>query len=160
MSKIILGSDKSGFKLKETIKEHLADAGYEVTDVGPFHEDETKFYYETASQAAEQVSVGNFERGILICGTGMGMSIVANKYPNVYAAVCENTYAASKSRAVNDANILTMGAWITGEVVACEITDVFLKTEFTQNLEEWRAKNLLQAKVQVKALEEKIYGGN
>ena len=90
--------------------------------------------------------------------SGMGMSIVANKHKGVYAAVCENTYAAEKSRAINNANILTMGGWITGEVVGCQIADTFLNTEFTQNLEEWRANNLRNAEKKVKEIEEQIYG--
>lgn len=159
MKKIIIGSDKSGFRLKEAVKIHLQEQGYEVIDAGSQDEENAMFYYEVARNVAPRVSSGEFARGILICGTGMGMAVVANKYQNVYAAVCENTYAAEKSRAINDANILTMGGWITGEVVGCAIADAFLKTEFTQDLEEWRATNLRAARSRVKELEEQIYGG-
>lgn len=158
MKRIIIGSDKSGFPLKETLKAHLLALGYEVTDCGTQNEEEPKPYFEVAEIAASKVSAGEFEKGILICGTGMGMSIVANKFKGVYAAVCENTYAAEKARAINDANILTMGGWITGEVVGLVVADVFLNTKFTQNLEEWRAKNLRNASIQVAKIEEKIYG--
>lgn len=158
MKKIIIGSDKSGFQLKEAVKAHLVEAGYEVTDVGSQSEENAMFYYEAAENVAPRVGGGEFEKGILICGTGMGMSIVANKHKGVYAAVCENTYAAEKSRAINNANILTMGGWITGEVVGCQIADTFLNTEFTQNLEEWRANNLRNAEKKVKEIEEQIYG--
>lgn len=158
MKRIIIGSDKSGFPLKETLKAHLLALGYEVTDCGTQNEEEPKPYFEVAEIAASKVSAGEFEKGILICGTGMGMSIVANKFKGVYAAVCENTYAAEKARAINDANILTMGGWITGEVVGLAVADVFLNTKFTQNLEEWRAKNLRNASIQVAKIEEKIYG--
>ena len=158
MKKIIIGSDKSGFQLKETVKAHLVEAGYEVTDAGSQSEENAMFYYEAAENVAPRVGSGEFEKGILICGTGMGMSIVANKHKGVYAAVCENTYAAEKSRAINNANILTMGGWITGEVVGCQIADTFLNTEFTQNLEEWRANNLKNAEKKVKEIEEQIYG--
>ena len=152
MKKIIIGSDKSGFQLKEAVKAHLVEAGYEVTDAGSQSEE------KAAENVAPRVGGGEFEKGILICGTGMGMSIVANKHKGVYAAVCENTYAAEKSRAINNANILTMGGWITGEVVGCQIADTFLNTEFTQNLEEWRANNLRNAEKKVKEIEEQIYG--
>ena len=158
MKKIIIGSDKSGFQLKEAVKAHLVEAGYEVTDAGSQSEENAMFYYEAAENVAPKVGGGEFEKGILICGTGMGMSIVANKHKGVYAAVCENTYAAEKSRAINNANILTMGGWITGEVVGCQIADTFLNTEFTQNLEEWRANNLRNAEKKVKEIEEQIYG--
>ena len=158
MNKLIIGSDKSGFFLKEAIKKHLEEAGYEVTDGGTLKEEEPKPYYEVASSVASRVSEGEFEKAILVCGTGMGMAIVANKYKGVYAAVCENTYAAEKARAINDANILTLGGWITAEFVGCAIADTFLNTEFTQNLEDWRAANLKKAKVQISQLEDKIYG--
>ena len=158
MKKIIIGSDKSGFQLKEAVKAHLVEAGYEGTDAGSQSEENAMFYYEAAENVAPRVGGGEFEKGILICGTGMGMSIVANKHKGVYAAVCENTYAAEKSRAINNANILTMGGWITGEVVGCQIADTFLNTEFTQNLEEWRANNLRNAEKKVKEIEEQIYG--
>ena len=95
-------------------------------------------YYMVAPVVAEKISVKEYERGILICGTGMGMAIVANKYPGVYAAVCENTYAAEKCRAINDANILTMGGWITADFAGCAIVDKFLNTAFTENTEPWR----------------------
>ena len=158
MKKIIIGSDKSGFQLKEAVNAHLVEAGYEATDAGSQSEENAMFYYEAAENVAPRVGGGEFEKGILICGTGMGMSIVANKHKGVYAAVCENTYAAEKSRAINNANILTMGGWITGEVVGCQIADTFLNTEFTQNLEEWRANNLRNAEKKVKEIEEQIYG--
>lgn len=157
MKKIIIGSDKSGFSLKEAVKTYILEAGYEVTDGGSLNEENAKPYYEVAAAVAERISKGEFEKGILICGTGMGMSVVANKYKGVYAAVCENTYAAEKARAINDANVLTLGGWITGEFVGIEIVKTFLNTGFTQNLEEWRAKNLIKAREQVKMLEEENF---
>lgn len=157
MKKIIIGSDKSGFSLKEAIKYHLLDLGYVVTDDGTLDEEKPKLYYEVASAVANRVSQGEFEKAILVCGTGMGMSIVSNKYKGVYAAVCENVYAAEKARAINDANILALGGWITAEFVGCAMVDTFLNTEFTQNLEEWRAKNLVNARIQVKNIEKQIY---
>ena len=78
MKKIIIGSDKSGFQLKEAVKAHLVEAGYEVTDAGSQSEENAMFYYEAAENVAPRVGGGEFEKGILICGTGMGMSIVAN----------------------------------------------------------------------------------
>lgn len=157
MKKILIGSDKSGYELKETIKEHLVEKGYEVTDCGTTNIDEPKGYFVVAPIAAEKVSNQEYEKAILICGTGMGMAIVANKYQGVYAAVCENTYAAEKARAINDANILTLGGWITGTIVGIDIVDKFLETGFTDNLEEWRQEFLKNAKEKVKEIEAKIY---
>jgi len=158
MKKILIGSDKSGYFLKEAIKAYLLENGYAAEDAGPYGTEEARPYYVTADAAAKRIAAGEFERGILICGTGMGMAIVANKYPGVYAAVCENTFAAEKARAINDANVLTMGAWITGEFVGCEMARIFLKTGFTENLEDWRAKNLHIAREEVGKIESKIYG--
>lgn len=157
MGKILIGSDKSGYLLKEAIRAYLLENGYEVEDEGPYGAEEARPYYVTADTAAKRISGGEYERGILICGTGMGMAIVANKYPGVYAAVCENTFAAEKARAINDANVLTLGAWITGEFVGCEMVRIFLDTKFTENLEEWRAKNLCIAREEVKRIENEIY---
>ncbi|MFT4145411.1 MAG: RpiB/LacA/LacB family sugar-phosphate isomerase [Mobilitalea sp.] len=158
MKKIIIGSDKSGFTLKQSIKAHLIELGYDMTDGGTISEEEPKPYYEVAEAVGKRMSEQEFDKAILICGTGMGMAIVANKFKGVYAAVCENTYAAEKARAINDANVLTMGGWITGEIAGCAITDVFLSTEFTQNLEEWRANNLRKFRAEVKNIEAEIYG--
>jgi len=157
MKKILIGSDKSGYFLKEAIKAYLLENGYEAEDAGPYGAEEVRPYYVTADAVAKRIADGEYERGILICGTGMGMAIVANKYLGVYAAVCENTFAAEKARAINDANVLTMGAWITGEFVGCEMARTFLNTEFTENLEDWRAKNLRIAREEVKKIEYKIF---
>ncbi len=139
--KVIIGSDKSGFGLKE------------VVDDGTIDPENAMMYDAVARKVAPRVSSGEFEKGILICGTGMGMSIVANKFKGVSAAVCENTFAAEKARAINDANILTLGGWISAPEVGISIADTFLNTEFTQNLEDWRAENLKKAKVRVAELE-------
>lgn len=158
MERIIIGSDLSGFLLKEAIKEHLLEAGYEVVDDGTLSQNEPQPYFEVANRVAKRVSDKEFEKAVLVCGTGMGMSIVANKYKGVYAAVCENPYGVEKARAINDANVLTMGGWNTGEILGCTMVDVFLNTEFTQGLEEWRANNLRKAKVEISKIEEEVYG--
>lgn len=157
MKKIIIGSDKSGYELKEAVKEHLKEQGYEIEDCGTLNVDEPHPFFEVAPILAEKIQDGTYEKGILVCGTGMGMSIVANKYQGVYAAVCENTYAAEKCRAINDANILTMGGWITAPWVGCAIVDTFLNTEFTENLEPWRQEFLTKARQKVRDIENDIY---
>ena len=155
--RVALGSDKSGFLLKEAIKTYLTEQGIEFEDMGTQDLEHGKPYYEAAPVVARAVQSGKFDRGILICGTGMGMAIVANKYPGVYAAVCENTYAAEKCRAINDANILTMGGWITADFAGCAIVDKFLNTAFTENLEPWRQEFLTKAREEVKGIEKGIY---
>lgn len=157
MKKIIIGSDKSGYSLKEAIKAHLLESGYEVNDCGTQDPENAHPYYEVAPLVAEAVQKGEYERGVLICDTGMGMAVVANKYQGVYAACCESVYAAEKCRAINDANILTMGGWLIGSELGISMVDKFLNTEFTENLEPWRQKFLRGAEEQVKKIEQSIY---
>lgn len=156
MKKVILGSDKSGFSLKEAIKSHLLEGGYEVLDCGTQDMEHGRPYYEVAPLVAEAVQKGEYTRGILICGTGMGMSIVANMYPGVYAACCESVYAAEKCRAINDANVLTMGGWVIGSEMGIAMVDKFLNTEFTENLEPWRQTFLRGAAAEVKKIEQEL----
>jgi len=139
--KIALGADMYGFNLKEAIKNFLQDKGLELEDVGVNEPSGETPYYQVASEVARRVGSRQAERGILICGTGMGMAIIANKHPNVYAAVCENAYAAEKSRSINNANVLTLGGFITTPQVAQDIVDTWLSTKFTQgwepSIQEW-----------------------
>ena len=155
--RIVIGSDGSGFELKEAVKKHLIEEGYEVVDLGTQSADSPIQYYLVVHAIVPKISSGEFQRGILICGTGMGMNIVANKYPHVYAAVCENTYAEMKSRAINNANVLAMGGWITAPFVGCDIADAFLNTDFLENLEEWRKENLTKAFSTVQEYEKEIF---
>ncbi|WP_031314011.1 ribose 5-phosphate isomerase B [Caldanaerobacter subterraneus] len=129
MMKIILGSDHFGFDLKEIIKEHLRSKGIEVIDVGVYDKNPVD-YPDIAVVVAERVASGEFERGILICGTGIGMAIVANKVPGVRAAVCHDVYSAERARKSNDAQIMTMGGVIVGPELAKKLVDVWLESEF------------------------------
>ena len=156
--KVIIGSDKSGFPLKEAIKAHLMEKGHEVEDCGTLDLDNVKPSFVTAKALAPRVQSGEFEKGILVCGTGAGMEIVANKYQGVYAVVCNDIYDARMCRAINDANVMTMGGWKIAPEVGCEMADVFLSTAFTQGLEEWRQEFLKGAREKVKTIEEEIYG--
>ena len=116
--RVALGSDKSGFLLKEAIKTYLTEQGIEFEDMGTQDLEHGKPYYEAAPVVARAVQSGKFDRGILICGTGMGMSLVANKFDGIYAACVESVYGAKMCRAINNANILTMGGWIIGPEMA------------------------------------------
>ncbi len=155
--KIVLGSDKSGFILKEALKKYLEEKGHEVQDIGTKDMEHGVPYFQVAPVAAELIAKKEYERGILICGTGMGMAIVANKYPGVYAAVVESVYAAKKCRAINNANILTMGGWVIAENMAYEMVDAFLETDFTEGLEAWRQDFLKNAYKEVGKIEDGIY---
>jgi ribose 5-phosphate isomerase B len=126
---ILIGCDHAAYGLKEKIKEALAAGDYRVEDVGTFSEASVD-YPDFGQRVASGVSRGDFDRGILICGTGIGMSMVANKYTGVRAALCGEPFSASMSRRHNDANILVLGSRVTGEALALEIVDTWLNTPF------------------------------
>ncbi len=123
--KIIIGSDHAGFDLKEALKESFDG----MVDVGTYSEDSVD-YPDFAAKAARAVSSGEFERGILICGSGVGMSIVANKFPGVRAALCTDIDTARMSRMHNDANILVLAGRRTDVKTAAAIVKVWLDTPF------------------------------
>lgn len=127
--KIIIGSDHAGYELKKTLIAFLVDRGLTVTDVGATSS-ESVDYPDFGNEAARRVSSGEFERGILICGTGIGMSIVANKWPNVRAALCLDEDMAKMSRLHNDSNVLVLAGRRTEPAKAKAIVDVWLETEF------------------------------
>ncbi|MCF6096473.1 ribose 5-phosphate isomerase B [Thermovorax subterraneus] len=127
--KVIIGSDHFGFKLKEVIKEHIEAKGIEVVDIGVYDENPVD-YPDIGVALAERIASGEFERGILICGTGIGMAIVANKVPGVRAAVCHDVYSAERARKSNDAQVMAMGAQIVGSELAKKLVDIWLESEF------------------------------
>ncbi|MCG6879733.1 MAG: ribose 5-phosphate isomerase B [Deltaproteobacteria bacterium] len=139
---IIIGSDHGGFELKEIcrkIMETLKDC--HATDAGTFSEDSMD-YPQVAHKVAEAVSKGEFERGILICGTGIGMSVVANRYSGVRACLCHNLFTARLSREHNDANILVMGGRVIGKGIAIEMVELFLRTPFEGGRHELRLSQI------------------
>jgi len=156
MKKLIIGADSAGYELKEAVKKYLDEAGISYDDVGAQTADDGKAYYLTACEAAEGIEKGNYEKGLLFCGTGMGMSIVANKHKGIYASVVESIYAAEKCRAINNANILCMGGFIVGANMGVEMVKKFLNTEFTENmngLEDF----LTKVYSDIQTLEEKLF---
>jgi ribose 5-phosphate isomerase B len=128
--KIVIGCDHGGFELKEVIKKFLSNE-MKVTpdDVGTFSNDSVD-YPDIGIKVAKKVQSGEFERGILICGTGIGMSIVANRFPKIRAALCHDTYTARMSREHNNSNILVIGGRITEENLAKEIVRIWLASKF------------------------------
>ena len=129
--RIGIGADHGGYELKELIKQMLLDAGHDVTDKGTFSADSTD-YNDHAILVAEGVRDGLFERGILICGTGVGMSIQANKVEGVRAALVHDLFTAKATRLHNDSNVLTMGGRIIGPDLALEIVKVWVDTPFSK----------------------------
>jgi ribose 5-phosphate isomerase B len=133
--KIAIASDLSGFPLKEAILRHLKEKNYEVTDFGIPSEAEPQPYFIQAPKVARALQQGEAERGILICGTGQGMAIVANKFKGIYACVVDDIFSGERAKIVNNANIITLGGWITAPFVGCEIVDAWLAMAFTQKME-------------------------
>ncbi|MGQ9455815.1 MAG: ribose 5-phosphate isomerase B [Armatimonadota bacterium] len=127
--RIAVGSDHAGYPLKEVLKEALQADGYCLHDFGTFSTDPVD-YPDIACQIAEVVADGRYDFGILICGTGVGVSIVANKVAGIRAAACSETYSARMARAHNNANILCLGSRVVGQGLAYDIAKAFLETDF------------------------------
>lgn len=128
-SPIVLGADHFGMPLKDAIRDYLVKKGYQVVDMG-VNESTPVDYPDVGAKVAEEVGAGHYERGILICGTGAGMAIVANKVPGVRAVCVQDPYTAERAVASNNAQIITFGAQITGAVVAEKLIDIWLESEF------------------------------
>jgi len=126
---VIIGSDHAAFDLKEKIKAFLVDRGIDVDDAGSHSEDSVD-YPDFGIKVASMVSTGKFERGILLCGTGIGMSMVANKFPHVRAALCSDLFSAIMSRRHNNSNILVLGGRVVGDTLAMEMVRAWLETPF------------------------------
>ncbi len=141
--KIVVGADHGGFQLKEEIKQHLLKQGYEVVDVGT---DGTLSvdYPDYAHPAAEMVARGEAERGILVCGTGIGMSITANKVKGIRCALVHDCFTAEATRQHNDSNMLAMGARVIGSGLALKIVDIWLGTEFEGGRHQRRLDKITQ----------------
>ena len=129
--KIIVGSDGLGIGLKNSIKEHLTKKGFEVIDIGMQDEQHSMPYFEISSKAAKAIQSGVADRAILFCGTGMGVAIAANKFKGIYAGVVESEYTAEMCKAINNCNVMTMGARVVSDFRAKQAVDRWLSTEFT-----------------------------
>ena len=129
MNRIIIGADNLGVELKRVLDEHLQGKSWEVTDIGVISTDPVD-YPDIAIELARQISRGDFERGILICGTGAGMAITANKVPNVRAVTVTDPYTAERAIASNNAQVITLGALITGPSLAKMLVDIWLANQF------------------------------
>ncbi|MDP3284550.1 MAG: ribose 5-phosphate isomerase B [Desulfobacterales bacterium] len=128
-SPVVIGSDHAAYQLKEKIRKFLIENGIAVEDAGAQDEGSVD-YPDYGIKVASLVSAGKFDRGILLCGTGIGMSIVANRFSNVRAALCNDLFSAIMSRRHNNSNVLVMGGRVIGDVLAIEILKAWLETPF------------------------------
>jgi len=127
---ILIGSDHNAYHLKEDLKAYLLELGHEPVDVGCHSAEEPVDYPDVAIALAERIAAGETDRGILICGTGLGMAITANKIPGVRAATAHDPYSAERARKSNDAQIITLGAQIVAPTLARVLIDHWLASEF------------------------------
>jgi len=138
-TQIVIGSDHAAYQLKEKIRQYLIEKGMDINDVGTYSENSVD-YVEFGIKVSTMVSTGKYERGILLCGTGLGMSMVANKFPHVRAALCNDLFSAIMSRRHNDSNILAMGGRVIGEELARQIVKTWLETPFDGGRHQLRIK--------------------
>lgn len=143
MKRIAVASDHAGFELKEKIKEHLKSAGYEVLDLGTDNT-ESVDYPDYAEKLALKISTGEVSEGVLCCGTGIGMSIAANKFPGVRAAVVVNEFMARMAKEHNNANVLCLSGRITDSETAKKLVDVWLNAEFEGGRHERRVRKIIE----------------
>lgn len=140
---IAIGCDHGGYALKQEVMKHLTERGLEYKDFGTYSEDSCD-YPVYGKAVAHAVADGDCDRGILICGTGIGISITANKVPGIRAALCGDCFSAEATRLHNDANILAMGARVVGAGLALKIVDTFLDTPFSGDERHVRRINMIE----------------
>lgn len=126
---LAIGCDHGGYKLKQDVASHLKELGVEYKDFGTYDENSVD-YPDIASVVCKSVLSGECENAVLICGTGIGISIAANKFNGIRAAVCSDEFSAKYTRLHNNANVLCMGGRVIGSGLACELVDIFLNTDF------------------------------
>ena len=139
--RIVMGSDHAGYNLKLKVKAHLEARGFEVMDVGT-HTTDSCNYTVYADALCKAIASGEADLGILVCGTGIGMSMAANKHKGIRAACCENTFSARMTRMHNDANVLCFGERVIGYGLACDMVDLFVDTPFEGGRHQARVDDL------------------
>ncbi len=137
--KLVIGSDHAGFPLKEQVREHLTKAGHEVIDLGAYNT-EPSDYPDYAEKVGEAVKRGEAGRGIVLCGSGVGVCVAANKIPGIRAGICHDTYSAHQGVEHDDMNVLVMGARIIGPAVAFEIADAYVNAKFSATEERFQRR--------------------
>lgn len=141
---IALGCDSAGFELMQAVKAHLSKRGIVYKDFGAYN-DQSSDYPHFAQKAAQAILNGECQRGIVICGTGIGISITANRFTGIRCALCHDVFSAKATRAHNDANMLAMGGRVIGKGLACEIVDAWLNTDFSEEERHIRRVNMIDS---------------
>lgn len=142
--RIAIGADEAGYELKEIVKQFIDALGIQLVDFGPADSKEQIDYPDVGFSIAEEISRGSFDRGILICGTGIGMAITADKVPGIRAALCHDTYSAERARKSNNAQVLTMGARVIGPEVAKQVVKAWLEAEFDGGPSERKVRKIME----------------
>ncbi len=151
--KIAIAAEGSSFRLKQLVKTHLVQLGHEVMDVGMIDEEYPKTFYEVAPKVAEIIQSGKAERGVLMCGTGMGVCLIANKFKGVYACYAESATTAELHYIVNQANVLCFGEQVVGSRVALDMVDRWLNAKAGEGFEEDEQQVLNEGLQRMKEIE-------
>lgn len=157
MKKVVIACESSSLALKEAVKQRLQDAGYEVGDVGQQVDGEAVLYYQAAENLAKAIQSGEYERGIGICGTGAGISMVLNKFRGIYAVACESVFTAEKILHINNANVLCMGSRVVSHDMGGEMALKYLQGKWCEGFAPERKKNNENGYAKLKSLEEEFY---
>jgi ribose 5-phosphate isomerase B len=153
--KLVIASDHAGFPLKEEIRAHLAHSGHEVADLGAYSADNPDDYPDYAEKLALAIKRGDAPRGILICGSGVGVCIAANKIPGIRAGICHDIYSAHQGVEHDDMNVCVLGARIIGPAPALEIVDKFIAAEFITTEERFQRRFKKVMAIEAKYLRER-----
>lgn len=138
--KLVISADHAGFPLKEDVRAYLAKAGHEIVDLGAFSGNSPDDYPDFAEKVGDAITQGVVKRGILICGSGVGVCVAANKIPGIRAGMCHDTYSAHQGVEHDDMNVLVLGARIIGAALAYEVVDAFIRANFIANEERFKRR--------------------
>ncbi len=151
--KLAIAAEVCSFELMKVVRQHLIDSGHEVLDLGMTCAEQPHKFYETAARVAKAIQNGDVERGVLMCGTGMGVCLVANKFKGIYAGVAESATTARLHWVINRANILCMGAWIVGPYVARDMVDAWLTAKIGEGFNEERRRVQAEGYARIQKIE-------
>lgn len=155
--RIAIAAEVCSYELMKTVKQHLLDSGHEIIDLGMTNAAQPHKFYDTAPRVAEAIQTGKAERGVLMCGTGMGVCLVANKFKGIYAAIAESATTARLHWVINRANILCMGAWVVGPYVACDMVDAWLGAVIGEGFSEERRRVQAEGYARIQQIEAENY---
>lgn len=155
--KLAIAAEVCSFELMKTVRQHLLDQGHEVLDLGMTEAERPHKFYETAARVANAIQTGQAERGVLMCGTGMGVCLVANKFKGIYAGIAESATTARLHWVINRANILCLGAWVVGPYVARDMLDAWLGATIGEGFSEERRRVQAEGYARIQQIETENY---